>query len=187
MKGGLFFHNALPLLQEEENAFRCQEHDLSLNSGPSLISHTEVWQNSSVTFMTYWEINSPPSPLSFFLEICRSYCQQQWMWMDMCWLFPTTCLFTTTRSMDGEPEGWIRRKVGLCFPEGLSLADKWRSSQIFLVWIWNWCLWVGVDNVLKTVWILKWSCKHWLLPALLWPPHISQPMFRPLPLSGSLI
>lgn len=131
VKGGLFFHNALPLLQEEENPFRCQEHDLSLNSGPSLISHTEVWQNSSVTFMTYWEINSTPSPLSFFLEICRSYCQQQWMWMDMCWLFPTTCLFTTTQSMDGEPEGWTRRKVGLCFPEGLSLADKWRSSQIF--------------------------------------------------------
>ena len=131
VKGGLFFHNALPLFQEEENPFRCQQHGLSLNSGPSLISHTEVWQNSFVTFMTYWEINLTPSLPSFFTEICRLYCQQQWMWMDMCWLFPTTCLFTTTQSTDGEPGGWTRRKVGLCFPEGLSLADKWHSSQIF--------------------------------------------------------
>lgn len=66
VKGGLFFHNALPLLQEEENPFRCQEQGLSLNSGPSLISHMEVWWNSFVTFMTYWEINSTPSPPILF-------------------------------------------------------------------------------------------------------------------------
>lgn len=68
VKGGLFFHNALPLLQEEENPFRCQEQGLSLNSGPSLISHMEAWRNSFVTFMTYWEINSTPSPHPFSLK-----------------------------------------------------------------------------------------------------------------------
>lgn len=142
VKGGLFFHNALPLLQEEEKRIQMPRAWLVPKFWSiSHISHTEVWQNSSVTFMTYWEINSPLSPILFPWNLQVVLSTTVNVDGHVLWLFPTTCLFTTTRSMDGEPEGWIRRKVELCFPEDWAWQTNDVLHKFFLVWIWNWCLW----------------------------------------------